>query len=150
MIPIDKLAGEINVMRQRIKDAGREPSAVEIHAPGGVTVATGAARARAEAAHAGTVAFYIGRMGVYYARQLERFGFNDEVARVKEAWKNGAAAAAAAVPEAMRKSLGAVGDVEECRDRLAQEAEAGVTVHRIGVVAEDDREYGRVLEKLVA
>ena len=149
MIPIDKLAGEINVMRQRIKDAGREPSAVEIHAPGGVTVATGAARARAEAAHAGTVAFYIGRMGVYYARQLERFGFESEVAAVKAAWKEGSAAALAAVPPAMRARLGTVGDVEECRERLAAEWEAGADIHRVNVLADDMKGYASALEALM-
>jgi alkanesulfonate monooxygenase SsuD/methylene tetrahydromethanopterin reductase-like flavin-dependent oxidoreductase (luciferase family) len=149
MIPIDRLADEIKAMRQRIKDAGRDPNAFEIHAPGGVTVATGGARARAEAAHAGTVAFYIGRMGVYYARQLERFGFAAEVAGVKEAWKTGSEAALAAVPPAMRARLGTVGDVEECRERLAAEKEAGADIHRINVVADNTQEYARTLERLM-
>lgn len=150
MIPLDKIPSEFGSLKKQISAAGRDPKAFDFFSAGGVTVATGEGRKRAEMASAGTTAFYIGRMGVYYARQLERFGFNDEVAKVKEAWKNGAAAAAAAVPEAMRRQLGMVGDVEECRDRLAQEAEAGVTVHRVGVVADDDREYGKVLERLVA
>jgi alkanesulfonate monooxygenase SsuD/methylene tetrahydromethanopterin reductase-like flavin-dependent oxidoreductase (luciferase family) len=149
MIPLDLIPQEFGALRQLIVAAGRDPQAFDFFSAGGVTVATGEARKRAEMAAAGTTAFYIGRMGVYYARQLERFGFTAEVAAVKEAWKNGGAAAAAAVPEAMRRRLGAVGDVEECRDRLAQEAEAGVTVHRVGVVAEDDREYGRTLERLI-
>lgn len=149
MIPIDKLPGEIKAMRDRIKAAGRDPGAFEIHAPGGITVATDGARARAEAAHAGTVAFYIGRMGVYYARQLERFGFEAEVATVKNAWKEGSAAALAAVPQAMRQRLGTVGDVEECRERLAAEKEAGADIHRVNVVANDLKEYGATLEKLM-
>src|SRR4029077_7710569 len=120
MIPLDKLAGEIGAMRARISAAGRDPAAFEVPAPGGVVVASGEARAKAEMAQAGTTAFYIGRMGVYYARQLERFGFTAEVAAVKEAWKSGSQAATAAVPAAMRQQLGCVGDVEECRDRLAQ------------------------------
>jgi alkanesulfonate monooxygenase SsuD/methylene tetrahydromethanopterin reductase-like flavin-dependent oxidoreductase (luciferase family) len=149
MIPIDQLAGEIKAMRQRIKDAGRDPAAFEIHAPGGVTVATGGARERAEAAHAGTVAFYIGRMGVYYARQLERFGFQSEVAAVKDAWKSGSAAAMAAVPPPMRARLGTVGDIEECRERLAAEKEAGADIHRVNVVTDDMKEYARTLEALM-
>jgi alkanesulfonate monooxygenase SsuD/methylene tetrahydromethanopterin reductase-like flavin-dependent oxidoreductase (luciferase family) len=114
-----------------------------------VTVAVGPARARAEAAHAGTVAFYIGRMGVYYARQLERFGFEAEVAKVKEAWKDGSAAALAAVPPAMRARLGTVGDVAECRERLAAEREAGADIHRVNVIADDMRDYARTLEELL-
>jgi alkanesulfonate monooxygenase SsuD/methylene tetrahydromethanopterin reductase-like flavin-dependent oxidoreductase (luciferase family) len=149
MIPIDKLSGEVVAMRTRIKDAGRDPKGFEIHAPGGVTVAVGATRAKAEMAQAGTTAFYIGRMGVYYARQLERFGFADEVAAVKAAWKDGSAAAAAAVPEAMRRRLGTVGDIAECRERLAAEVEAGCDIHRVRVATDDIREYGKTLEQLL-
>jgi alkanesulfonate monooxygenase SsuD/methylene tetrahydromethanopterin reductase-like flavin-dependent oxidoreductase (luciferase family) len=149
MIPLDKVPEEFGALRAKVTAAGRDPAAFDFFSPGGVTVATGAARARAEMAVAGTTAFYIGRMGVYYARQLERLGFTDEVALVKEAWKNGAAAAAAAVPEAMRKRLGCVGDVGECRERLAAEAEAGVTVHRVNVATDDDREFGKALEALL-
>ncbi|HVN83942.1 MAG TPA: LLM class flavin-dependent oxidoreductase [Candidatus Binatia bacterium] len=150
MIPIDKLGGEVAAMHARIKEAGRDLGAFEIHAPGGVTVATGAARAKAEMTLAGTTAFYIGRMGVYYARQLERFGFVDEVAKVKEAWSVGSAAAAAAVPEAMRRRLGTVGEVAECRERLAAEAAAGANIHRVNVIAENASEYGKTLEQLLA
>jgi alkanesulfonate monooxygenase SsuD/methylene tetrahydromethanopterin reductase-like flavin-dependent oxidoreductase (luciferase family) len=150
MIPIDRLAAEVTAMRERIKAAERDPRAFEIHAPGGVTVATGAARPRAEMAQAGTVAFYVGRMGVYYARQLERFGFVDEVAAVKEAWKQGSAAAVAAVPEAMRRRLGTVGDIAECRERLAAETEAGADIHRVHIATDDTRVYGKTLEQLLA
>ncbi|MBI3786179.1 MAG: LLM class flavin-dependent oxidoreductase [Deltaproteobacteria bacterium] len=150
MIPIDKLAKEIGGLRNLAVQAGRDPSAIEVTAPTGVTVAAGEAAARAEMAHAGTVAFYIGRMGVYYARQLERFGFVDEVAKVKEAWAQGSAAAAAAVPQAMRERLGTVGDVEACRERLAQEADAGADIHRVNVVTDDLKEYGKTLERLLA
>jgi F420-dependent oxidoreductase-like protein len=150
MIPIDKLSAEIAAMRQQIARAGREPHTVEIHAPGGVTVAGGDARARAEMMQAGTIAFYIGRMGVYYARQLERFGFADEVAAVTAAWQNGSSAAAAAVPEPMRRRLGTAGDIAACRERLAAEAEAGADIHRVHVATDDAREFGRTLEQLLA
>lgn len=150
LIPLDKLSTEISAMRSAIKASGRDPSAFEVHAPGGVTVATGEGRARAEMAQAGTTAFYIGRMGVYYARQLERFGFSAEVATVKEAWKQGSAAAAAAVPAAMRQRLGTVGDVEACRERIAAEAESGADIHRVHIATDDNREYGKTLERLLA
>ena len=101
-------------------------------------------------AHAGTIAFYIGRMGVYYARQLEHSGFVDEVAAVKQAWQEGSAAAAAAVPAAMRRRLGTVGDAAECRERLAAEAEAGADIHRVNVITDDARAYAKTLEQLLA
>jgi alkanesulfonate monooxygenase SsuD/methylene tetrahydromethanopterin reductase-like flavin-dependent oxidoreductase (luciferase family) len=150
MIPIDKLADEITAMHARITTAGRRPEDFEIHAPGGVMVAEGEARRRAEMLHAGTIAFYVGRMGVYYARQLERFGFGAEVAAVREAWKQNAAVAAAAVPQAMRQRLGCVGDVEACRERLAAEAAAGVKIHRVHVATDDPHAYAKTLERLLA
>ena len=149
MIPIDQLGAEIAAMHARISAAGRDPGAFEIHAPGGVVVASGEARQRAEMAQAGTTAFYIGRMGVYYARQLERFGFGAEVAAVKDAWQQGSAAAVAAVPPAMRKRLGCVGDVEECRERIAAEAAAGAAIHRVNVATDDMKQYGATLERLL-
>lgn len=150
MIPIDKLAGEIAALREQVRGAGRDAAAFDVHAPGAITVATGAATARADAVQAGTVAFYIGRMGVYYARQLERLGFVDEVAKVKEAWNQSSTAAAEAVPPAMRARLYTVGDVAECRDRLAAASAAGATIHRVNVVADDTKQYARTLEQLLA
>jgi alkanesulfonate monooxygenase SsuD/methylene tetrahydromethanopterin reductase-like flavin-dependent oxidoreductase (luciferase family) len=149
MIPIDKLGSEIASLRAQIAAAGRDPKAFEVHAPGGITVATGKSRERAETAQAGTIAFYIGRMGVYYAKQLERFGFVDEVAAVKNAWKDGSAAAIAAIPSPMRKRLGMVGDVEECRERIAAEAEAGADIHRINIATDDVKEYERIVGQLL-
>ena len=150
MIPIDKLAAEIAAMHARLAAGGRRPQDFEIHAPGGVVVAHGDARRRAEMVQAGTTAFYIGRMGVYYARQLERFGLGAEVAAVKDAWNQNSAAAVAAVPPAMRQRLGCVGDIEECRERLAAEAAAGAAIHRVHVATDDTREYATTLERLLA
>jgi len=150
MIPVDKLAAETAAMRDRLAAAGRAPGDFEIHAPGGVVVAQGEALRRATLAHAGTIAFYVGRMGVYYARQLERFGFTAEVAAVRAAWKQNAAVAAAAVPEGMRQRLGCVGDVEACRERLAAEAAAGADIHRVHVATDDMRAYAKTLERLLA
>lgn len=150
MIPIDRLGEEVAAMRERIRRAGRDPEAFEIHAPGMAVVATGAARERAARAQAGTIAFYIGRMGVYYARQLERFGFVDEVAAVRKAWESGSAAALEAVPENLRTRLGTVGDIDECRERIAAARAAGATIQRVNVLTDDDREYAATLGKLLA
>lgn len=150
MIPLDELAGELARMHERIREAGRDPGDFEIHAPGTTTVAEGAARERAVRAQAGSIAFYIGRMGVYYARQLERFGFAPEVAAIRSAWESGSAAAMEAVPEAMRRRLGTVGDVVECRERIAAQQAAGARLHRVHVVSDDPLQFGRTLEQLLA
>ncbi len=149
MIPIDKLGTEIGALNTRILAAGRDPEQFEVTAPTAAVVASGEARERAELAQAGTTAFYIGKMGVYYARQLERFGFEKEVAAVKAAWQQGAAAAVAAIPAAMRNRLGVCGDVEECRDRLIEQEKAGAKIHRVHVATEDPREYTKAIERLL-
>lgn len=150
MIPIDQLGAEVAAMHARIRAAGRAPEDFDIHAPGAAVVASGAALERAIRAQAGTIAFYIGRMGVYYARQLERFGFAAEVATVKSAWEKGSAAALEAVSEDLRKRLGTVGDVAQCRERIAAAHTAGATIHRVNVVTDDDREFARVVAQLLA
>lgn len=150
MIPVDHLGTEVAAMRQRAVDAGRPPEAIEVVAPGVTVVASGAAREKAEVVQAGTTAFYIGRMGLYYARQLERFGFTSEVAAVKEAWAQGSAAATMAVPPEMRTRLSCVGDLAAARERIALQAAAGIDIHRVSVSTDDDREYARTLEQLIA
>lgn len=150
MIPIDKLGEEIAAMHARLATQGRRPQDFEIHAPGAVVVAQGSARRHAEMIQAGTIAFYIGRMGVYYARQLERYGFGTEVAAVREAWKQNSAVATAAVPPEMRQRLGCVGDVAACRERIAAEAAAGASIHRVHIATDDTREYATTLERLLA
>lgn len=150
MIPIDELAGEVTAMSERIRAAGRDPHVFDIHSPGAATVATGDAYERARRAQAGTIAFYIGRMGVFYAKQLERFGLHEEVASVKAAWEHGSAAALEAVPEGLRRRLGTVGDVEECRERIAKAEAAGATIHRVNVTTDDLAAYRKTLEKLAA
>lgn len=54
-----------------------------------------------------------------------------------------------AVPAGMRRRLWTVGDVGECRERLSAEDEAGVDIHRVQVVTDDLREYGKTLEQLL-
>jgi pyruvate kinase len=49
----------------------------------------------------------------------------------------------------MRKRLGTVGDVEECRERLAAEAEAGADIHRINIATDDVKEYEQIVARLL-
>jgi hypothetical protein len=42
-----------------------------------------------------------------------------------------------------------VGDVDECRDRLAEEEAAGINLHSVGVAGFDAVEEGKILERLM-
>ena len=62
---------------------------IAVKAPGWVHVTGDVARARA--GHAGTLAFYAARMGTFYAEQITRFGYGDQVNQIKEGWTAGGA-----------------------------------------------------------
>jgi alkanesulfonate monooxygenase SsuD/methylene tetrahydromethanopterin reductase-like flavin-dependent oxidoreductase (luciferase family) len=148
MIPISGLKGQIAEFRATVRDAGRDPQSVAVKAPGHVQVTADVARAKA--AHAGTLAFYAARMGTFYAEQLTRFGFGNEVNRIKEAWASGGAKAGTdAVAPKLVDEIGYVGDVKGALERLAAQDEAGVDLHPVDVDATDLRAYEKALATLV-
>ena len=146
-LPMKKLKAEIDTVRSMSVAAGRPANAVSVRAPGSVAVTSDVAKVRA--AHAATAAFYIGRMGVYYAAQLSRLGHADTVEKVKAAWKDGSQAAAQAVTDELVDETLCAGSAEECLDRLEAQAECGVDIHPVNVEAADSRTYERTLKTLV-
>jgi alkanesulfonate monooxygenase SsuD/methylene tetrahydromethanopterin reductase-like flavin-dependent oxidoreductase (luciferase family) len=72
------------------------------------------------------LAYYIGRMGVYYAQMLTRNGFGKEVEAVQEGWKTGLQAALDAVTPALLDSTSIIGTPAEIVARLDQWTAAGV------------------------
>jgi alkanesulfonate monooxygenase SsuD/methylene tetrahydromethanopterin reductase-like flavin-dependent oxidoreductase (luciferase family) len=150
MIPIDRLKEEVAQVQAWVREAGRDPAAFTVRAPGGVTVANAPEKAqRARQQAAATTAFYCARMGDFYFRQLSRQGFAEEAAAVKRAWdQGGSAAGVAAVPPAMVERLGFVGNTEQCLERLEQEAAAGVALHSVTVLEDDPDRLGKALEAL--
>lgn len=99
----------------------------------------------------GPIAFYIGRMGTYYYEMLERHGFEEEVAKVKEGWANrDPKAAAAGVSDRMLEQTAVVGPVEKCREDLDERRALGVDLPIVSMPGRDAGEMGRILEKLLA
>ena len=147
LIPIEHLKSEIDNLRQAGLAVGRPTDAVAVRSPGTITVTPQVDKARA--ASAGMLAFYIGRMGTFYAAQLTRLGYGETVETVKQAWAGGSRAAAEAVPAQLVDATGCVGSVEAGIDRLQAQAECGVDLHHVNVQAENNTEYERILAKLV-
>jgi F420-dependent oxidoreductase-like protein len=149
MIPADHLASEIGAFRERVTAAGRQADAVAVRGPDRVVVALDdPQRARRQAA--GTLAFYIARMGTFYGAQLERFGYGDAVAAVRKAWnEKGSEAGIDAVPDALLDQTTTVGTVEECAARLDLEARSGVDLHNVAVQTRDEKQLERVFGELV-
>ena len=148
--PIENAAGIIADLRDRSEAAGRPRDAVDVRSPGGVTLARDVDAARA--AVAGSFAFYLARMGVFYANHLTRLGYGDVVERVKAAWADGGSGAArSAVPPELQQSLVFVTDsVEEARSRLAQERDAGIDLHAVNVETDSPDELREIYAALGA
>ena len=75
MIPLSALKDEVDNFRAAAAAAGRDPMAITVKSPGGVTVSS---KPGAQDAGRGFLAFYIARMGTFYYNQLSRLGFGDE------------------------------------------------------------------------
>jgi hypothetical protein len=105
-----------------------------VKAPGWVHVTGDVARARA--GHAGTLAFYAARMGTFYAEQITRFGYGDQVNHIKEAWAaGGAKAGTEAVAPKLLDDMAYVGDVNGAVERLRAQEAAGADLHPIEIDA---------------
>src|SRR3989454_6008599 len=83
-------------------------------------------RATARFHAASPLAYYIGRMGVYYAQMLTRHGFGADVEAVKEGWKQGMKGGVGAVSPAMLDATSIIGTPKEVVAKLDQWAAAGV------------------------
>lgn len=151
MIPLDRLRDEIDRVHAWVTEAGKDPAAFTVRAPGGVTVANSPEKVEpARMRQAGTLAFYCARMGEFYYRQLSRQGYEDEANAVRAAWKNGGSqAGASTIPETMLEQFGFVGNTEQCIERLDAEAEAGAQLHSVTVLEDDPDQAGKIYEALV-
>jgi alkanesulfonate monooxygenase SsuD/methylene tetrahydromethanopterin reductase-like flavin-dependent oxidoreductase (luciferase family) len=149
MIPLASLGKAIAEFRALVREHGRDPHAVAVKAPGMTHVTSDVERVKA--VHAGTLAFYAARMGTYYAEQLTRFGFGNEVNTIKEAWSQGGAlAATAAVAPRLLNETSYVGDLAGAVDRLKAQEAAGVDLHPVEVDAGGDpAAFERTLRALV-
>jgi alkanesulfonate monooxygenase SsuD/methylene tetrahydromethanopterin reductase-like flavin-dependent oxidoreductase (luciferase family) len=75
------------------------------------------------------LAYYIGGMGTFYAKLIARYGFEEEVKRVREAWGKGdRQAAATQVTETMVAHMAICGSPREGRAQLERYRAAGVTL----------------------
>jgi alkanesulfonate monooxygenase SsuD/methylene tetrahydromethanopterin reductase-like flavin-dependent oxidoreductase (luciferase family) len=149
MIPVSGLPRAISEFNAIAKAAGRDPSTIDVKAPGGVVVTKNPDRAKA--GQAGTIAFYAARMGTFYSEQLTRFGFGDEVRTIKQAWDSGGSKAGTeAVSPKMLSQLGYAGDAQGARDRIIEQEKAGAQMHAVEIDARDPHEFAKTVETLMS
>jgi alkanesulfonate monooxygenase SsuD/methylene tetrahydromethanopterin reductase-like flavin-dependent oxidoreductase (luciferase family) len=75
---------------------------------------------------AAPLAYYIGKMGIYYAQMLSRHGFDEDVQAVLEGWKQGTQSAIEAVSPRMLDATSIIGTPQEVVAKLDQWAASGV------------------------
>ncbi len=149
-IPLSQLGAAISQFREVARTAGRDPAAIDVMTPGSVIITRNVERAKT--ATASGLAFYAGRMGTFYSTQLTRYGFGDEVKKIKQAWDaRDAKAATAAVSPRMLNEMCYVAephDLGGARERLAAQEAAGATLHRIEIVERDPAAFAKIVETL--
>ena len=92
---------------------------------------------------------YINRMGVVYARMLERNGYADEVHASQAAWaRRDAEASIAAISDDMVRACQVIGSIDEVREQLKERA-ALVDVQMLYLPPGDPVEVGRWFESVM-
>jgi F420-dependent oxidoreductase-like protein len=100
------------------------------------------------------LAYYIGKMGVYYAQMLTQHGFGEDVQAVLEGWKQGMKTAVQAVSPRMLDAVSLIGTPHEVVARLDQWAESGVDEPLLsmpaGSIEETEAQLGALMAALKA
>lgn len=149
--PRERLQEGIEQLVNGARGAGRERRDLTVAPAIGVFVAGDGEREQMLRRARQPVAFYVGRMGVFYYQMLQRLGFEKEVAAIRAAWeRRDPAGAAAAVSDRMLEAIAVVGGPDECRDRLEEWRAAGADLPIINLSVGPSLEVGRVLERLMA
>jgi alkanesulfonate monooxygenase SsuD/methylene tetrahydromethanopterin reductase-like flavin-dependent oxidoreductase (luciferase family) len=154
VLPIYWPSGRYGELRQTLdhnsEAAGRPAGSVAI-APY-LTTAVIADESQREAARQKArepIAFYIGRMGRFYAEMLARYGYSAEVAAVQEGWKTGPDTARDQVSDAMLDDTGIVGTADEVRAKLAAWHALGLDEPLISMPPGTPDQAAPVLEALI-
>ena len=147
-VPKEQWKSQLSGFFDAARAAGRDPAAVVVRNPSGVTVTDQPERALMGAA-AGA-AFYIARMGDFYYEHFCRMGYQAEADAVRKAWaEGGSGAGAQALPAELVAQMGTAGDVGRCIEALDEAEEAGFQVHGVNVAERDPAKRGEIYRQLV-
>jgi len=100
-------------------------------------------------AAAAPLAYYIGKMGVYYAQMLTRNGYGAEVEAVQEGWKQGMKSGVEAVSPELLDATSIIGTPQQVVAKLDQWVVAGVDEPLLGIPSGTPDEAGQKLAALM-
>jgi alkanesulfonate monooxygenase SsuD/methylene tetrahydromethanopterin reductase-like flavin-dependent oxidoreductase (luciferase family) len=95
------------------------------------------------------VAFYIGRMGVFYKEMLAREGYPEDVKAIEAAWEGGQGAAMEAVPDRMVENIAIIGTPKEIHGQLFELRTLGVDLPVLSMPPGNPDQAGRVLDEVM-
>ena len=98
---------------------------------------------------ASLLAYYIGKMGVYYAQMLTRNGYGAEVEAVQEGWKKGMKSGVEAVSPELLDATTIIGTPQQVVSKLDQWVAAGVDEPLLGIPSGTPDEAGQKLAALM-
>jgi probable F420-dependent oxidoreductase len=125
--PLSLIPNAINEVRKGADKARRQVSDVDIAALLPTAVSEDRREARDGVARA--IAYYVGGMGTYYRRLVSESGFESEAAKIKYAWEQGDRVSATnAVSDRLIDSVALAGSPDECRRKLQDFRNSGVTL----------------------
>jgi len=134
LLPVECLAAGRTAIARGAARAGRALEAIEVAPTVQLLVADDPQRVLPMLKFA--VAIYYGPENSPYARAAAPLGYREDVARVAAAYASGGSqAAAAATSDALARSIGIVGPIEECRRQLEQLVAAGADRILVGMPA---------------
>jgi alkanesulfonate monooxygenase SsuD/methylene tetrahydromethanopterin reductase-like flavin-dependent oxidoreductase (luciferase family) len=154
IIPIHWPKDRYELVRKRLdrgaQRAGRSGDDVAI-APYLTTgyVTDEAQRAEVERRTKQPLAWYIGRMGVFYKEMLAREGYPEETAAIEAAWGNGQDAAIDAVPDYMARNINVAGTPREIHAQIQALMAHGVDEALLNMPPGNPDEAGSVLEAVI-
>jgi alkanesulfonate monooxygenase SsuD/methylene tetrahydromethanopterin reductase-like flavin-dependent oxidoreductase (luciferase family) len=149
--PKDKIQDGVDTLMRGAAKAGKKREDITVAPAIVMQITDGGSEEQIRMAARGPIAFYIGRMGTYYYEMLERHGFEEEVAKVKEGWAaRDPRAAAAGVSDRMLDQTAIVGPLERCKEELDARRALGVDLPLIQMPGRDAAEMGKMLEVLLA
>lgn len=146
--PKSKFSAGMEMVRSGAQRAGRSADEI-ILCPSITTVISDDGKAAREEAR-GPISYYIGRMGVFYARMLTRNGYGAEVEACQAAWaKRDTQGANAAISDEMVTETALAGTLDEVCRGLDDLAERGVNLPILPVPQGSPAETERILGTLV-